>query len=235
MRGLTVHLLLASILLVSGCYKGTGDVLVQSDGTIVQGTLESMGSGRAVFDSGTAGYQGEGTIWLQGGRVLQGETAFSEGFFSSGSRRVPADSVLVIVWSGEPLETGTFTVDAASGWLNTGVPVEKGDMIAISARGEVVTETGRSGPDGQERYSSSVALAPGATSGQLVFKAGEQGMPVAAGSAWTGQAEGSGDLLLAVNVPSHGSMEPAGVYTVEIICGPGGREPGSAVFYPASR
>ena len=235
MRGLIVHSLIASILLLSGCFKGTGDVLLQADGTIVQGTLESMGYGRAVFDSGTARYEGEGTIWLPGGRVMQGETGYSDGFFSAGSRRVPRDSVLVIVWSGEPLETGTFAVDAARGWLDTGIPVEMGDMISVTARGEVVTETGRSGPDGQERYSSSVALAPGATSGQLVLKAGENGQPVASGSAWTGEAPGSGNLMLAVNVPSHGSMEPAGVYTVQVSCGPSGREPGMAAFYPASR
>ena len=219
----------------AGCFKGTGDMLVCADGSVIEGTLESISSGRAVFSTGTVETGGTGLIWLLDGETRSGEIAYDGEEFRAGSVSIPSDSVLVIIWGNVDLSTGVFQVDAAEHWQDTGIELEQGEMLSIRADGTVVTETGTSTPRGQNKYSSSVALAPGATSGQLVYRIGQEGAPVAAGACWVGESPGTGTLQLAVNVPVDESIRAAGIYTVRVSAGGNGRQPGTAAFYPASR
>lgn len=223
------------LLLSSGCFRGTGDVLMLPDGTVLQGSLQSISSGKAVFDSGTADVSGQGRIWLSDGTTERGDIAYTDGVFRAGSREFPGDSVILILWGDTDMRTASFQVGATGEWLNTGIDLKAGDMLSITASGTVVTETGPSTPDGQERFSSSVALVPGATSGQLVLKAGEAGSPVAVGGSWVGESPSDGPLMLAVNIPRRGSIETGGVYTVHVTAGAGGRHGGTTALYPATR
>ena len=234
MHRLTLLPVLA-ILVAAGCFKPPGDVLHLADGSIMEGNLLSISGGRVVFDSGTAEVAGTGRVWLSNGRTFSGSVGYSGDTFSAGSNSAPEDSVIMVIWNDTELETGTFPVDASAGWLDTGIMLQPGEMIDIKAEGTVITETGTSSPEGQKEFSSSVALAPGATSGQLVFMVGEDGGPVAAGSSWTGESPGTGTLRLAVNVPARGSLEPSGTYTVTVAAGTNGRLAGATALYPASR
>lgn len=227
-------LTLLAFITAAGCFKGTGDMLITSDGTVIEGELQSISGGIAVFAGGTAEVSGNGRIWLVSGDTREGEIGFSAGEFTAGAGRFPAESVIVVIWDDQELERGTFNIAASGRWQDTGIHLEKGEMLNIRAEGTVVTETGMSTPAGQDRYSSSVALVPGATSGQLVFRTGDQGVPVAACENWTGESPGTGTLQLAVNVPSADSIEPAGSYIVSVAAGSNGRLPGAAAFYPAS-
>ncbi len=229
------HVLFALLLMCSGCFRGTGDILMLPDGGVIEGSLQSIASGRAVFDTGTADLSGEGRIWLSDGTTFSGDISFSNGVFRTGSGEFPADSVILVLWGDTDVQTGSFQVGATGEWLDTGIDLTAGGMISINASGTVVTETGTSTPMGQERFSSSVALVPGATSGQLVLKAGEAGTPVAAGESWVGESPSSGSLMLAVNIPRRGSMETGGFYTVRVTAGAGGRRRGITALYPARR
>lgn len=223
-----------AVLGAAGCFRSTGDMFRAEDGSVIEGKLQSISSGKVVFDTGTADVEGSGRVWLVNGDSHAGEIGFGNGVFTTGPVSIPAESILVVVWKDTDIDSGVFQVDAAAGWHHTGIPLEAGEMLSIRAWGTVVTETGTSLPDGQEDFSSSVAIAPGATSGQLVFSVGENGTPVAAGASWAGESPGAGMLKLAVNVPAEGSIEPAGVYTVSVSAGSNGRKPGTAVFYPSS-
>ena len=219
----------------AGCFKGPGDMLISADGSVIEGTLESISAGRAVFNTGTVEAGINGRVWLLNGETHAGEISYRDGEFKAGSVSIPSDSVLIVIWDDADLDTGIFQVDAAEHWQDTGIDLEQGEMLSIQANGTVITETGTSTPLGQEKYSSSVALAPGATSGQLVFRIGLEGTPVAAGADWVGESPGEGRLQLAVNVPVDGSNRAAGIYTVHVSAGGNGRVPGTAAFYPASR
>ncbi|MCD4708744.1 MAG: hypothetical protein K8S62_13505 [Candidatus Sabulitectum sp.] len=226
---------IAALLIFVGCMERTGDVLVIADGTVLEGELQTIESGKVIFSEGSADVPGHGRVWCLDGRTFAGEISASGGTIRSGSNSVPADSVYLVVWGNSDIDQETLTVDAALGWLNTGIELEQGEMLSIQGTGTVVTETGISSPQGQEKYSSSVSRVPGATSGQLVFRVGEDGQPVAAGISWIGESPGDGTLMLAVNVPLEGSMGSRGVYTVMVKAGTFGSRPGAVVFYPAGR
>jgi len=227
-------LFLLFLIFASGCFKGRGDRLFCADGSVVEGTLESITPGMVVFNTGTVETDASGRVWTLSGNTYSGPLSYAEGEFSIGSATVPSESVLVVIWDDSQLDTGIFQVDAALQWHDTGIELEQGDMLSIQADGLVITETGTSTPQGQEEYSSSVALAPGATSGQLVFRIGSQGSPVAAGAVWVGESPEAGTLQLAVNVPLDGSSRAAGIYTVHVAAGSNGRRPGVTAFYPTS-
>jgi len=222
-------------ILLTGCIKNTGDVLMLPDGSVIEGKLISIGSGEVVFNTATARVPATGRVWLLGGDTFSGDISLADGTVRAGSRQAPADSLLLIVWGDIDVSSGSFIVDASLGWQDTGIELQTGEILALTAEGTVVTETGVATPDGQEKFSSSVALAPGATSGQLVFRIGENGNPVAAGSRWAGESPQSGSLMLAVNVPSSGSIRPGGTYTVHVTAGTNRRQEGATAFYPASR
>ena len=226
---------MAFLLSFAACINKPVDVLVTADGTVIAGKLETITSGRAVFDSDQVNVPDIGRIWCLDGTTQVGDVAVSDGLFSIGTFSASSDSVYLVVWGNTDLERGSFSVDAALGWLNTGIELERGATLSLHGTGTVVTETGTSTPDGQEKFSSSVSLVPGATSGQLVFRVGEEGHPVAAGSCWIGESPDSGVLMLAVNIPLEGSLDARGVYTVTVNAGMLPGQAGTVVFYPADR
>lgn len=228
------YLLLLIPFMFAGCRKRTGDVLVQSDGSVIEGELVSISAGTVDFKSQSAAVQGAGRVWLLNGETFSGTVAFENGTVRAGTGEAPAESVMVIIWDNIAVQSESFAVDASQGWLDTGIPIDQGDMVSIRASGTVVTETGTSSPAGQNRFSSSVSLVPGATSGQLVFRTGEVGTPVAAGESWVGESPSAGSLMLAVNVPMSSGNEARGTYSVHVTTGCGGREQGGTAFYPAS-
>ena len=115
--------------------------------------------------------------------------------------------------------------------MNTGLCVSLNERISIHATGTVSMETGTSGPSGIDYFSTTTALVPGATNGQLVMAVGESS-PVAAGSTWTGDSPGNGELRLAVNIPNRESTtEVGGTYEVTVIRTAGILN--NSVLYPA--
>jgi len=225
----------AFFLFITGCIGETGDVLITGDGSILEGELKSVGEGIVVFSNGSAAVPAEARVWLIDGSTFAGEITVSEGVVRSSLSSAPMDSVYLVVWGNTNIIQESFSVDAGMGWLDTGIELEQGEMLSLRGEGIVVTETGVTTPEGQNEYSSSVSLVPGATSGQLVFQVGESSMPVAAGSLWIGESEGKGTLRLAVNSPLAGSTGSRGVYTVSVIAGTCASIPGTIAFYPASR
>ncbi|MCK5131102.1 MAG: hypothetical protein KAR40_02995 [Candidatus Sabulitectum sp.] len=229
-------LIAVSVLLISvACADKPVDVLVAADGTVLTGELQTIEYGKAVFAGGTIDVPDHGLVWCLDGSTFAGEITASGGVFRSDSCSVPEDSVLMIVWGNSDVHQETFTVDASLGWQDTGILLEQGEIFSLRGTGTVVTETGTATPQGQEKFSSSVSLVPGATSGQLVFQVGEGGQPVAAGCSWVGESPDAGTLLLAVNVPLEGSSGSRGVYTVTVNAGSSGNRAGTVVFYPAGR
>ncbi len=222
-------------LLLTACINKPVDVLVSADGTVLTGTLQSIASGTAVFESGRVDVPDIGRIWRLDGTTQSGPVVASDGIFSIGTFSASSDSLYLIVWGNPDLNQESFSVDAALGWLDTGIELNQGAILSLHGTGTVVSETGTSTPDGQEKFSSSVSLVPGATSGQLVFKVGDAGQPVAAGSSWIGESPNSGALMLAVNVPLEGSLEARGVYSVVVNAAVIAGQAGTVVFYPAGR
>jgi len=227
--------ILSSFLVAVSCGGKPVGVLTASDGTVVTGQLQSIISGKAVVSGVTVDVPSEARVWCKDGSTFTGAIEVSDGVVVSGANSVPVDSVYIIVWGDPAVHNETFFVDAADGWLNTGIELQEGVMFSLHSTGTVVTETGTATPQGQEKFSSSVSLVPGATSGQLVFRAGETEQSVAAGSTWVGESPGSGVLMLAVNVPLEGSLVSRGVYTVTVTAGTNGTGSGAVVFYPADR
>lgn len=226
--------ILLMLLLVPGCIDKTGDVLLLPDGSVLEGRLLSMENGLAIFSEGSAEVPAYGRIWTEEGATHAGLLSFSSGIIRAGSVSVPLDSATLVVLGDTTLSRGFLTLDASTGWTETGVSVARGDMLSLFAEGLIVSETGRSAPDGNERYSSSVALVPGAVPGQLVFRIGD-GIPVAAGSMWTGRSPDTGELRLAVNIPVEGSHNARGTYSVMVITGPGSGSTGFTALFPSGR
>lgn len=235
----TILIAAVSLLSFAGCMDRTGDVLVAADGTVMEGELQTIGAGSAVFSHGAVDLPDHGRVWGLDGRTFSGEVMVSAETASAGSHSIPRDSVYLIIWENSEndieIKSETFEVDAAFGWLDTGIELELGEILSLRSTGTVVTETGTADPQGQEKYSSSVSLVPAATSGELVFQIGADGVPVAAGDCWIGESPGTGSLMLAVNVPLEGSMDSRGVYSVMVEAGTYARRPGTVVFYPADR
>ncbi len=227
------QLITVFMLIFAACSDTTGDVLVVADGRVIEGNLLSISSGNAVFSSGSIEIAEQGRIWCNNGNTFTGEISASSGIFIVGSTSIPVDSIYLVVWGGSAIAEETFAVDAALGWLDTGIELNEGEMLSMHGSGTVVLETGISTPHGQEKFSSSVALVPSATSGQLVFRIGEEGQPVAAGASWIGESPEGGSLFLGVNVPLSGSSSSHGVYTVTVKAGVNTNQHGSAYFYPA--
>jgi len=89
------------------------------------------------------------------------------------------------------------------GWLNTGIKVKTGQKISITASGEVVLESlsgnkytpdGTSGSDGDNSdYQSTYP-----SYGNLVYRVGEFGETIKAGSKYTGTAKETGTIFLSI-------------------------------------
>lgn len=90
------------------------------------------------------------------------------------------------------------------GWLNTGIKVKSGQKININASGEVTLESlsgNKYTPDGNTSPSSDYESEYSSTYpsyGNLVYKIGEDGETIKAGSKYTGTAKKSGTLFLSI-------------------------------------
>ncbi len=232
-------IILALITVLTGC-KSRPDRMITADGSVLSGKLESIEGRHVIFNNS------ETFVEYDEGRVFpRDEGASFRGYITcdggkitvrtdSGEREFPVGEIKSVIWSDPSDEiTITAAVPAVDGWVNTGLWVSESERISISATGTVSMETGTCGPSGIDYFSTTTALVPGATNGQLVIAVGESG-PVAAGSTWTGDSPGNGELWLAVNIPNRESTAGVGgIYTVTVLKTAGTLN--NSVLYPAVR
>jgi hypothetical protein len=215
-------LVFVALLSLTGC-RSRPDRMITADGRVLSGKLESIEGRNIVFNnSETSVDYEEGRIFLREGGSFRGYLT-CEGRnirirTDSGEREFHIGEIESVIWSS-PADESTLTVDirAAEGWVNTGLEVSDSERLSIQATGTVSIETGTCGPSGIDYFSTSTALVPGATNGQLVMTVGES-TPVAVGSTWTGDSPGNGELYLAVNIPNRESVAGVGgTFTVTVI------------------
>ncbi len=232
-------LVLILITLLAGC-KSRPDRMITADGQVLSGKLESIAGRHIVFNNAETSVEyDEGRVFFRdGGASYRGYIICDGGQITirsdSGEREFPIGEVQLVIWSN-PADEITLTVDvpAADGWVNTGLEVSSNERISIHATGIVSVETGTTGPSGIDYFSTSTALVPGATNGKLVLAVGES-VPVAAGSTWTGDSPGNGELRLAVNIPNRESTAGVGgTYSVTVIVTAGNLN--NSVLFPAVR
>lgn len=227
-------------LLLAGCGEPE-DRMVTADGLAVAGELSGIEGGTVSFvDSRSVTNEwSTARIYLVEKVSIRGTVTFGGDLFtiSSGGegQTFEAAEIEMIVWSDPSTEAETvLDVLAWDGWVDSGIDVMQGDLLTVSATGTVTMKTGTCGPEGIEMHSTTTALVPGATNGQLVMRTGDV-PPVAVGAGWIGPAPGSGELQFAVNLPDS-LPEPGdgGLFRVVMVRsdGPG---PGTAVLYPAAR
>ncbi len=228
----------AAILLLASCVEPPGDRIVTGDGENVTGTLSTLEHGMAHFESGVSVPLPTGTarVYLRNGASCRGDVTMENGELrvssTYGVLLYPLGSVSAVVWGADNAESLLFDVHAVAGWQNTHLSVTRGDFISIVGVGSATHQTGTSGPGGIDEFSTTSALVPVATSGELVMRIGEEGQPVVAGTDWSGIASVSGELFLAVNQPDESAAGITGFYTVSVTLGDGpGR--GSVAVYPA--
>jgi hypothetical protein len=231
-----------SILLVllgsSGCTKKL-DRLILADGSVVAGRLESVQGSTVLFVDAQPVTTGMETamVFLREGGSFSGSVSVTDGVLTISGQdiRIPLNDVEMVVWADPSYEEHiTIEVPARDGWVSSGIAASRGDMLSVSASGTVSMETGTCGPEGLSKYSTTTALFPGATNGQLILSVGES-IPIAAGSLWTGPAPDSGLVCFAVNLPEEEpSAVSGGVYTVSALRS-GGPGEGSCVLYPVKR
>ncbi|MCD4701363.1 MAG: hypothetical protein K8S24_05840 [Candidatus Aegiribacteria sp.] len=216
-------LFLVLIVVLSGC-KSRPDRMITADGQVLSGELESIDGRHVVFNNAEVSVEyDEGRVFFrEGGASFRGYITCDGGKLTirtdSGDREFSVREIQSVIWSN-PADEATVTVDisATDGWVNTGLCVSRNERISIYATGTVSMETGTCGPSGIDYFSTATALVPAATNGQLVMAVGESG-PVAAGSTWTGDSPGNGELLLAVNIPNRESTAGVGgTYVVTVI------------------
>jgi hypothetical protein len=224
--------------LLGGCSEKL-DRLITADGLVVAGRLSSVqGSTVSFADAGavTVG-SGSAMVFLREGGSLGGAVSVTDGVLTLSGQdlRIPLNDVEMVVWADPSYEERiTVEVPARDGWVRSGMEVSLGDMLTVSASGTVSMETGTCGPEGLTKFSTTTALFPGATNGQLVLTVGES-IPIAAGSLWTGPSPDSGMVYFAVNLPEgEPSAVSGGVFTVTALrsSGPGA---GTWVLYPVKR
>lgn len=238
-RGSTWLILLSALLLSALACSDRLDRVITADGLVVTGHLSSVQGGTISFTDTSPLSIGSGTgrIYLREGGSLGGAVAVSDGMLtvSGAGDPVPIGDVEMVIWSDPSYEaTITLDVPAWGGWIPSGLEVDRGDMVAVSASGTVTMETGTCGPGGLTKYSTTTALFPGATNGALVLRVGEA-TPIAAGSLWSGPSPDSGMVFFAVNLPEERpSAVSGGVFTVSARRGRGPGE-GSWTLFPVGR
>ncbi|MEN8207934.1 MAG: hypothetical protein ABFR50_01660 [Candidatus Fermentibacteria bacterium] len=228
---------LTMIVMLAGC-KIRPDRMITAEGTVLSGKLESIEGRHIIFNnSETFVEYEEGRVFPRdGGTSFRGYITFDGGKITirtdSGEREFSSREVSSVIWS-DPADETTITVQvpAVDGWVNSGLSISPNERISIHASGTVSMETGSCGPSGIDYFSTATALVPGATNGQLVIAVGDSD-PVAAGSTWTGDPPGIGDLWLAVNIPNRESIVGVGgVFTVTVLKTAGIQN--NSVLYPA--
>lgn len=228
---------LALAMALTGCERKP-DRLVTADGRVLSGKLESINGGTVVFENSRASLEHESAMVFlrEEGTPVRGFVTYGDGGFTvtgdGGSVSFRKEEVDLVIWSDPSLDTSlTVEVPASAGWVNTGIRLSPHDRLALRASGMVSVETGTCGPSGLEYYSTAMALVPGATNGQLVMSVGEA-TPVAAGSTWSGNSPGEGQLRLAVNRPQRESVAGVGgSFSVEVLKTPGILD--NTVLHPA--
>ena len=236
---INMMLFLTLIFMLAGC-KSIPDRMITAEGSVLSGRLESIEGRHIVFnnsetfveyDEGRVFLRNEGTSF-RGYITCDGERITIR--TDSGEREFSLGEISSVIWS-DPSDEITIAVEvpAVDGWVNTGLEFSRDSRISIIASGTVSMETGTCGPSGIDYFSTAAALVPGATNGQLVIAVGESS-PVAAGSTWTGDSPGDGELWLAVNIPNRESTAGVGgIFTVTVLKTAGILN--NSVLYPALR
>jgi hypothetical protein len=109
------------------------------------------------------------------------------------------------------------------GWLNTGIKVKSGQKININASGEVKLESlsgNKYTPDGTSSSSDYESESEGTTTtypsyGNLVYKVGEDGEIIKAGSKYAGTIKNSGTLFLSIYETVYNASN-TGLYSVKV-------------------
>jgi hypothetical protein len=117
--------------------------------------------------------------------------------------------------------------NANGGWLKTGIKLRHGQKFSLTASGEVTLASlsnQKYKPDGTVTYPDGQTYPPSTTDpntllyGNVVYKVGETGALVKAGSKYSGSANGNGLLYLSVYETVFNSAN-SGSYTVNINLG----------------
>jgi hypothetical protein len=116
--------------------------------------------------------------------------------------------------------TGRISVPATAGWVNTGLTVRQGQMILLTATGEVRLSTDMNDtatPAGSKsgRKAASAPL-PGVLAGALIGRVGN-GQPFGIGNQTSVPAPSAGTLFLAVNDDQ--LSDNAGAFGVDVTAG----------------
>ncbi|PKP22787.1 MAG: hypothetical protein CVU05_02395 [Bacteroidetes bacterium HGW-Bacteroidetes-21] len=106
------------------------------------------------------------------------------------------------------------------GWLNTGIIVKKGQKIQITARGSITLASlsnAKYTPDGPEGTAKAAYTYEGAYPqyGMVVYKVGEQGSMISAGSKYSGSVKDSGVLYISIYETVYNAAN-TGTYNVTI-------------------
>ena len=105
------------------------------------------------------------------------------------------------------------------GWLNTGIKIKAGHKLNMTASGEVVLQSlsgNKYNPDGAANAASGTDYTSTyPTYGNLVYKIGDTGETVKAGSKYSGVAKESGTLYLAIYETVYNATN-TGSYNVKI-------------------
>jgi len=203
---ITGVIILSVLLSIAGC-RSIPDRMITADGQILSGKLISIEGQHIVFNNSESFVEyEEGRVFLREGDSFRGYISGNRSSIkittASGVEEFPVKEIESIIWSNPSDETTTtLDIHAVDGWVNTGLEISDCERLIITATGTVSMETGTCGPSGIDYFSTSTALVPGATNGELVMAVGESG-PVAAGRAWSGDSPGNGELMLAVNIPN---------------------------------
>ena len=107
------------------------------------------------------------------------------------------------------------------GWLNTGIKIKTGQKININASGEIILASlsgAKYTPDGAansttSEYESESSTYP--TYGNLIFKIGDKGESIKAGSKYNNTAKDSGTLFLSIYETVYNSTN-TGSYIVKV-------------------
>lgn len=234
-----MRLLAASAILfavISGCTKPV-DRLVTGEGEVLLGRLESLGGGTAEFIGFSCPVpRSEARVVLRSGASFTGDVTISDGRLvctrAGGEVSAKLRDVSCVVWGATGAESALFEIPAAAGWINTHIVLERGTQVILLAGGTASFATGASGPEGLERTGTSLSRIPEARDGCLVARIGEDGAPFTVGEEWSGAADASGELWLAVNLPE--TSTPSGSYTVSVTVGEAvGRD--AVALFPARR
>lgn len=149
-----------------------------------------------------------------------------------GTLEVPKDKIKDVEVTYINAESGdkTFKLNASKhissnengGWLNTGIKVKSGQKINITASGEIVLESlsgNKYTPDGNKSNGyefDSEYQSDYPSYGNVVYKIGENGATVKAGSKYAGTAKESGSLYLSIYETVY-NTENTGSYSVKVV------------------